>query len=238
MACKFHASMNKRFNFSAPAARQLRRPVYWTALLASLCCVPAHAERADRLKPLNVQADASGTIDLQKQTLMFNGNVVIAKGTMVIRASRVEVRQLPSGYDIAVAFGAPGAPATFRQKRDGVDEYITGEAERLEYDGKADTIRFVNNAAVRRLRGATLADEITGNLVTYDSTTEVFSVSGGAPSTAANPGGRVRAVLAPRLGTEAAREAAQAPSSGTALKLSPTLAEPVASPSAASGAQR
>jgi len=230
--------MNKRIYPLISAARQLLRPVCWTALLASLCFVPVHAERADRLKPLNVQADTSGTIDLQKQTLTFSGNVVIVKGTMVIRASRVEVRQLPSGYDIAVAFGAPGAPATFRQKRDGVDEYITGEAERLEYDGKADTIRFVNNASVRRLRGATLADEITGNLVTYDSTSEVFNVSGGAAATAANPGGRVRAVLAPRLGTEAAREAAQAASSGTALKFSPTLADPAASPAAASGAQR
>jgi len=240
MSCKFHALMINRIHFPTSVARQLLlRPVCWTALLVSLCLMPAHAERADRLKPLNVQADTSGTIDLQKQTLMFSGNVVIAKGTMVIRASRVEVRQLPSGYDIAVAFGAPGAPATFRQKRDGVDEFITGEAERIEYDGKADTIRFVNNAAVRRLRGATLADEITGNLVTYDSTSEVFNVSGGAPATATNPGGRVRAVLAPRLGTDAAREAAQAASSGgTVLKFSPTLAEPLAGPTAASGAQR
>lgn len=238
MACKFHALMSKRLHSLTSAARQLLRPVCWTVMLALSCLVPAHAERADRLKPLNVQADTSGTIDLQKQTLMFSGNVVIVKGTMVIRAARVEVRQLLNGYDIAVAFGTIGAPATFRQKRDGVDEYITGEAERIEYDGKADAIRFVNNAAVRRLRGATLADEITGNLVTYDSTTEVFSVSGGSPATAANPGGRVRAVLAARPGTEAAREAAQAASSGAVLKLSPTLAEPAPGPSAASGVQR
>ena len=191
----------------------------------------ARAEKADRTKPLNVQADQTGTVNLQTQTLVFRGNVVITKGTMVIHASRVEVRQLPTGYDVAVAFGGgPGSPATFKQKRDGVDEYIAGEADRLEYDGKADTIRFVNNAAVRRLRGAKLADEITGNLVTYDSTTEVFSVSGGAPATAANPGGRVQAVLTPREGSEAALEAAGQSASGAAgppsLRLSPNLAEP------------
>ena len=205
----------------------------------------AHAERADRSKPINVQADETGTVNLQNQTLVFRGNVVITKGTMIIRATRVEVRQLPTGYDVAVAFGGgPGAPATFRQKRDGVDEYITGEADRLEYDGKADTIRFVNNAAVRRLRGAKLADEITGNLVTYDSTTEVFSVSGGAPATAANPGGRVQAVLTPREGSEAAIEAASQAASGGArppsLQMSPNLADPAsgATPKgAASGAR-
>lgn len=222
MACKFHASMKNR------------RQTFIAASLATCVWLPAHAERADRLKPLNVEADQSGRVDLQKQVVVFTGNVVVSKGTMVIRASRIEVRQLPNGYDTATAFGAPGKPATFRQKRDGVDEFIDGEAERLEYDGSKDQIKFISNAAVRRLRGATVADEITGNLVTYDATTEVFSVSGGATTTAANPGGRVRAVLTPREGSEAALEAAQAASAAPrpALKLSPTLgsANPAAAP--------
>ena len=194
-------------------------------VLAACLAWPAHAERADRMKPLNVEADQSGRVDLQNQVIVFTGNVVVSKGTMVMRASRIEVRQLPSGYDTAVAFGAPGQPATFRQKRDGVDEFIDGQAERLEYDGRADQIKFIKNAAVRRLRGATVADEITGNLVTYDATTEVFSVSGGAATSAANPAGRVRAVLTPREGVEAAAEAALVASAvpRPALKLSPAL---------------
>ena len=186
----------------------------------------AQAEKADRLKPLNVEADLPGKIDLINQFVVFNGNVVVTKGTMVIRAARIEVRETPDGYHTAVAFGSAGHPATFRQKRDGVDEYIEGEAERLEYDGKSDTVRFVNRASVRRLRGATVADEITGNLVTYDSTSEVFSVSGGAPATASNPGGRVRAVLTPREGTPAAAAAAAAASGAApALRSSPALGE-------------
>ncbi len=193
------------------------------AVLACAAAGAAHAERGDRLKPLNVEADQTGRVDLQNQVVTFTGNVVVSKGTMVIRASRIEVRQTAGGYDTAVAFGAPGKPATFRQKRDGVDEFITGEADRLEYDGRADQIRFITNAAVRRLRGATVADEINGNLVTYDSTTEVFSVSGGAASTAANPGGRVRAVLTPREGTEAAAAAPAGQPGTPALKPSPAL---------------
>ena len=210
------------------------------AVLALLGAVPAHAERADRLKPLTVEADQGGRVDLQQQVVVFTGNVVVSKGTMVIRAARIEVRQSPAGYDTAIAFGAPGRPATFRQKRDGVDEFIDGQAERLEYDGRADIIKFISNAAVRRLRGATLADEISGNLVTYDATTEVFSVSGGATTTAANPGGRVRAVLTPREGTEAAAEAAAQAASAAprpVLKLSPTLGS-AAPASAPSGARR
>ena len=185
----------------------------------------ARAEKADRYKPLNVEADLPGKIDLLNQFVVFNGNVVVTKGTMVIRAARIEVHETPDGYHTAVATGTPNKPATFRQKRDGVDEYIEGEAERLEYDGKTETVRFVSSASVKRLRGATVADEITGNLVTYDGITEVFSVSGGAPVTASNPGGRVRAVLMPREGTPAAASAASAAGSAPALRPSDALGE-------------
>jgi lipopolysaccharide export system protein LptA len=187
------------------------------------------AEKADRFKPLNVEADLPGKIDLLNQHVVFNGNVVVTKGTMTIRANRIEVRESPDGYHTAIAFGSPSQHATFRQKRDTPDEYIAGDAERLEYDGKSDVIRFVNNASVRRLRGSETADEISGNLVTYDSGTEVFNVTGGAPATAANPGGRVRAVLTPKEGSTAAAEAARAASAAASvppqLRTAPSLGD-------------
>jgi len=190
---------------------------------------PVHAEKADRFKPLNVEADLPGKIDLLNQYVVFNGNVVVTKGTMTIRANRIEVRESPDGYHTAIAFGSPSQHATFRQKRDAPDEYIAGDAERLEYDGKSDVIRFVNNASVRRLRGSETTDEISGNLVTYDSGTEVFNVTGGAPATASNPGGRVRAVLTPREGSAAAAEAARAASAATSappqLRTAPALGD-------------
>jgi lipopolysaccharide export system protein LptA len=199
-------------------------------VLAGLAVVAAssvQAEKADRFKPLNVEADLPGKIDLLNQYVVFNGNVVVTKGTMTIRASRIEVRESPDGYHTAVAFGSPSQHATFRQKRDAPDEYIAGEAERLEYDGKSDVIRFVNNASVRRLRGSETSDEISGNLVTYDSGTEVFNVTGGAPATASNPGGRVRAVLTPKEGSaaaaEAARDASAAASALPQLRTAPSL---------------
>lgn len=200
------------------------RPRQLAIVVALVLAGAANSERADRLKPLQVEADQPGKIDLLNQFVVFNGNVVVTKGTMAIRAGRIEVRETPDGYHVAVATGSAGRPATFRQKRDGVDETIEGEAERLEYDGKANTIKFVTNASVRRLRGSEVADEIAGNLVSYDSINEVFSVSGGA-ATATNPSGRVRAVLTPREGSRAALEAAQAASqpASSPLKLSPGL---------------
>ncbi len=197
--------------------------------LATVATAPVQAEKADRFKPLNVEADLPGKIDLLNQYVVFNGNVVVTKGTMTIRASRIEVRESPDGYHTAVAFGSPSQHATFRQKRDVPDEYIAGDAERLEYDGKSDVIRFVNNASVRRLRGSETSDEISGNLVTYDSGTEVFSVTGGAPATPSNPGGRVRAVLTPKEGSAAAAEAARAANAAASappqLRTAPSLGD-------------
>ena len=205
----------------------LRRTVAALAGLVLVAPLPTLAEKADRFKPLNVEADLPGKIDLLKQHVVFNGNVVVTKGTMTIRANRIEVRESPDGYHTAVAFGSPSQHATFRQKRDAPDEYIAGDAERLEYDGKSDVIRFVNNASVRRLRGSETSDEISGNLVTYDSGTEVFNVTGGATPTAANPGGRVRAVLTPREGSAAAAEAAAGASAAASapaqLRTAPAL---------------
>lgn len=208
---------------SHPALTPLCRAAAVLVGLAVLATLPSHAEKADRFKPLNVEADLPGKIDLLNQYVVFNGNVVVTKGTMTIRAARIEVRELPDGYHTAVAFGTPTQHATFRQKRDAPDEYIAGDAERLEYDGKSDVIRFVNNASVRRLHGSETMDEISGNLVTYDSSTEVFNVTGGAPATASNPGGRVRAVLTPREGSAAAAEAARAASDAASTPASPQL---------------
>jgi lipopolysaccharide export system protein LptA len=204
MACKFRAAMLRRLSLLT---------------LALALSVPVQAERADRAKPLNVESDQPGRIDLANQFVVFNGNVVVTKGTMTIRAGRIEVRESPDGYHSAVAIGSAGKPATFRQKRDGADETIEGEAERLEYDARADTIKFIGGASVRRLRGASVADELSGQLVAYDNTTEVFSISGGS-ATPSNPSGRVRAVLTPRPGTAAAAEAASAP-----LATTPALGE-------------
>jgi lipopolysaccharide export system protein LptA len=218
MACKFHAFMT----FPPSTPRFLLPPRCAALLLALVVVMPVHAEKADRFKPLNVEADQPGKIDLQNQFVVFNGNVVVTKGSMVIRAERIEVRETPDGYHTAVAFGSAGKPATFRQKRDGADEYIDGQADRLEYDGKTDTVKFVNHAVVQRLRGNTPADEITGNLVTYNGVTEVFNVSGGA-ATPSNPGGRVRAVLSPR---ETEEPASGVPQTTAPLQPSTTLGAP------------
>ncbi len=180
------------------------------------------AEKADRTKPMNAEADSLRYDDV-KQTSVFTGNVVITKGTMVIRADRVEVRQDNEGFQFGTATSAGGKRAFFRQKRDAGDEWIEGEGEMIVYDGKADSVSFSRNANLRRLRGATLTDETQGALITYDNTSDVFNVSGGITATGApSPGGRVRAVLSPR-GSVSAPAASPAASPAAPLRPSTSL---------------
>ena len=190
-------------------------------LLLAICAglvAPAHAEKADRNKPMNVEADTLRYDDV-KQLSIFSGNVVLTKGSIVIRAAQIDVRQDPDGYQFGTITGTPDKPAFFRQKREAMDEYIEGESDLIEYDGRADTVKFVKNAVLRRLRGATLADEITGGLIVYENLTDMFSVDshsvkGGAPAT----GGRVRAMLTPKP-----EVAAPVPKSTASLPVGPAL---------------
>jgi lipopolysaccharide export system protein LptA len=204
---------------SSPSPLISRSALLLAALLG--LAASAQAEKGDRDKPVSIEADDDGSLDLLKQVVVFKGNVVITQGSMVIRAARVEVRQTPEGFRAATAFGATSRPASFRQKRDGVDEYIEGQAERIEYDGSADTVRFFDNATVRRLRGSSVADETTGNLITYDNVAEMFSVQRKPTATPTNPSGRVRAVLTPAPSASAASQPG-----APRLKPSTTLGEP------------
>lgn len=179
-------------------------------VLGLAAAVPAVAEKADRNKPMNVEADALRYDDLQ-QTSVFTGKVVVTKGTIIIRGAKMTVHQDPEGYQFGVVTAEPGKQAYYKQKREGVDEYIEGEAETIEYDGKADRVKFIGRAEMRRLRGTQVNDETSGSIITYDNANDQFTVDGGAvAATPSNPGGRVRATLAPRAAASAAAGSASA----------------------------
>lgn len=165
------------------------------AILAACCALllatASHAEKADRDKPINLEADRV-TVDDAKQVSIFEGKVVLTQGTMVIRGYRMEVRQDNDGFKHGMAWGDL---AYFRQKREGFDEYIEGWAERIEYDGRADKMQMFVRAYMKRGE-----DEVRGHYISYDAATEFFQVIGGGAKAATpnNPDGRVRAVLQPK----------------------------------------
>jgi len=190
-------------------------------VLAPALTPPAHAERADRDKPVNIESDRMNADDAKK-TAVFEGRVVLTQGTLLIRADRLTIRQDSEGFQSAVAVGRP---ATFRQKREGLVEYIDGEAERIEYDGRADRVQLFNGARVRRDGG----DDVRGSYISYDSKTEFFSVQSAKDASPQSRDGRVRAVIMPKKKDGAATVAPGAPGAPAApleLKAPPAIADP------------
>lgn len=192
--------------YPSPAARA--SGLFALALLAAVALgpVPAHAERADRDKPMHIEADSLRHDELQ-QTSVFSGNVVLTKGSIVLRGAQLVVRQDAQGYQYGVVTADSGKRAFFRQKRDTApgapEEFVEGEAETIEYDGRKDDVRLLRRAQLRRYTGGKLSDDIAGSLITYNNLTDVFTVDGekrsSQPSSApAGSGGRVRAILAPK----------------------------------------
>ncbi|OYT91393.1 MAG: lipopolysaccharide transport periplasmic protein LptA [Burkholderiales bacterium PBB3] len=158
----------------------------------------ALAEKADRNKDMNIESDTL-YFDNLKQVNVFTGAVTLTKGTIQIRGAKLETREDPEGFQFGLVTGSAASPAFFRQKRDGVDEFIEGEGEVIEYDGRTDTVKFIKKAVVRRLRGAVVADEITGGLVVYNNLADTFSVDGGtSKAVGAVPAGRVRVRMTPK----------------------------------------
>lgn len=149
----------------------------------------AAAELADRDKPINVSADEL-TANNEIQESVFKGNVVLTQGTLRIAADRVVIKEDKDGYRYAVAYGAPVA---FRQKRDKLDDYIEGSAERAEYDNKTEVMKLFNKARIKSSQG-----DLAGDFISYNTVRELFQVTGATPG-ATNPApGRVKMTIEPR----------------------------------------
>jgi lipopolysaccharide export system protein LptA len=164
---------------------------FLAVLCAALLAAPAHAEKADRDKPVNLEADTV-TLDDVKKISVYQGNVILSQGTLMLRADRVQVTQTEGGLDKVVATGRPVA---FRQKVDGRDEFIEGFANRIEYDSVKSQLELIGQAQLRRG-----SDELRGAQISYNANTEFYKVVG--QPDAKTPSGRVRAVIRPKPRTQ------------------------------------
>jgi lipopolysaccharide export system protein LptA len=178
-------------NICPRASDRARRGGAAALIAATLIAAPAFAERTDRDKPINIEADRV-TVDDAKQIATFEGKVRLTQGSLTIIADRVVVTQDQNGYQHATAWGAP---ASFRQKRENADEYIEGWGQRMEYDGRNDLLELFNQARVRRGQ-----DEVRGNYISYNSVTEFFQAQS-AKTGSGDGDARVRAVIQPKPNT-------------------------------------
>ncbi len=173
--------------------------------LLLLTTVPliAHAEHIDRDKTINIEADYM-TYDDLKHLAVFTGHVVATKGSILIRADRIDVRQDPKGNQNATGTSNGNILSYFRKKRDDIDEYIEGTAVRINYDSNKNLTTLTTRATVRRLhRLSEVLDEVHGSIITYNCQTNFYTAQSGRDVVGpGNLSGRVRAMLTPKTGRQ------------------------------------
>jgi lipopolysaccharide export system protein LptA len=147
---------------------------------------PVMAEKADREKPTQVEANRMSADDARRLNV-FEGDVVVTKGTIRLTCDRLVVRQDAEGFQFATA---TGKPAKFRQRQDakpGEKEgiWVEGEALRIELDDRNQKIELFDNARVNRG-----GDQVAGDYIFVDQRSDFYQVT--------SKGGRVSATLQPK----------------------------------------
>lgn len=160
--------------------------------IALLAAPTAFAERADRDKPMHLEANRI-SIDDAKKIQILEGDVVITKGTLVLKADRIVVTEDQYGFQKGTAFSGKGGLARFRQKREGRDDYMEGEAERIEYNSNSEVAELFHWAWVKSGE-----DEIKGDYIWYDAISEKYLVTAGDSRNPKAPPARVRAIIQPK----------------------------------------
>ena len=177
----------------------------FAAVLLSLLSLTAAAERADSLKPAQIDYD-SADVDGVSGIRTFTGNVVLTRGTLLLKADRAVVKETPEGYITVTLTANNGRLTTFRQKRDGgPDLWVEGQAKRIEYDERTELVRLYSNAMVKELENSRMTNQITGPFISYDNRKEVAAVRNDVSGQSKAGGGRGTLILSPK----------RAPSGGT-----------------------
>jgi lipopolysaccharide export system protein LptA len=159
---------------------------------AMLAPAVARAEKADSEKPiawsatrLNGKRQEGG-----QDVVEVEGKVVVTQGTRTIQADKAIIRQNADGSMSATALGNP---VSFREKRDGVDQYVEAFAQRAEYDGAKKVLELFDKALLRRDK-----DEVRAGYIWYQTETEQYRAEGQRDAKADSTESRVRGVIQPK----------------------------------------
>ncbi len=163
----------------------------------------ARAEKADSSKPTEIKFDQLEVDDV-KQIKTFTGNVILTRGTLLMKSPKAVVTEDAEGYQYVVLNSAADTQATFRQKLDGAgDQWVEGKADRIEYDGKTELVKLFAKAQIKRLEGARITSQVDSEFISYDSRKEYFAVKN-TPTGESKPGaGRGTMVIQPSNKTAA-----------------------------------
>ena len=141
--------------------------LFITALLAS----QAHALSDDRNQPADISADEV-EFDGKTGKRIFIGNVRMAQGTLRIKADKLVAKFKDGKLVDATAYGKL---ARFRQRPDGKENDVEGEARKIYVNELKNTIKLSKTASLKQG-----FDVAKGDTIFYNMATDKLKVKGGA----------------------------------------------------------
>ncbi len=160
--------------------------ILFISLLLSCCLNNVYALKSDNQKPIQIDADHA-TLDQKQMTTVFVGKVVITKGSLVVHANKGTASQDVNGDRVIKLVGSP---VTLQQLTDDGD-VIKGQANDFDYNTKTHLAVLKGRARVKKGN-----NEIIGDLLTYNTETQVYSASSPiANGITKKSGGRITVIL-------------------------------------------
>ncbi|HEX4916456.1 MAG TPA: lipopolysaccharide transport periplasmic protein LptA [Limnobacter sp.] len=165
-------------------------------VLALILPLQAMALESDKKQPTTIDANAM-TYNEKTNVNVFTGNVLLTRGSLVIRGDKLTLVERPDGTQFATV---EGNPARFKQQRDSKTNevlLINGTGNTIEFDGAKSIVTLSGNASIQKSADGQLTESISGSKITYEQNTEFLNVVG-APNSAGQT--RVQAVIKPKTG--------------------------------------
>ncbi len=149
-----------------PKARNLMALGVLSALVFA---VDAAAEAAGD-RPISIQADTA-SFNAGSKTRIFEGAVVLTRGTLTVRAARITVQDKSEDGGSGSMVEAQGKPVTLRDKPSEETGWIDGRADRMTMESGSDVVNLFGGVVIKDsstiIEAATaIYHADTGNFVT------------------------------------------------------------------------
>jgi lipopolysaccharide export system protein LptA len=155
----------------------------------------AHSLESDKKQVTTIDANQM-TYSEKSSVNVFTGNVLLTRGSLVIRGDKLTLTERNDGSQFAVV---EGKPARFKQQRDsrtaGEVLLINGAANSIEFDGSKSIVTLTGAASIEKSTNGQLTESISGTRITYEQNTEFLNVVGTPGSSGQS---RVQAVIKPK----------------------------------------
>ena len=187
-------SLNKSSFFQSTGQRLCAAPSRMLFLFACVVSAAAQALPSDWEQEVLIESNASD-MDRRNGTVVYQGNVTLTQGTLLITADKLYI--LSDGNQIEKIV-AEGGPATYEQQMEVGKPLTKAHGNRIDYYAGERRITLRGDAQLSQQ-----GNQMNGDLITYDMTSEVIKARGNQPEAADEPtgeatsDGRIRVVIQP-----------------------------------------